>query len=186
MTEKATPFMLVNAFTQDAFAGNPGAVLFLDKHLPSELHQKIAQNFSQPIIAFIVPSQTVSEDDSTTEVASFDISWFSGTGAPIALCGHGTLAAAKAVFAYAGLVESSRIRSINFKAESRVVITALRLEESGEWFQIQLPAARLSPLSPDEEKRVSGIVRRAAGRDDLNVCCVRAGSVQKAIIDRVR
>lgn len=178
-----SPFTLVTVFTQDAFAGNPAAVLFLEKPLSPELCQKVAANFNQPITTFVCPSTTPSSDDT---VANFDISWNTATSL-ISLCGHGTLAAAKALLAHPELVDGTRVRSMNFRASSGVVLTTKRLlQDDGEWFEITLPAAKMTQLGTKETARIAEIVRRAVGRDDITIKFVGAGvtpSEKKVVIE---
>lgn len=167
MSPTGYPFTLVSAFTQDTFSGNPAAILFLDKPLSPETYQKIAANFNQPVTSFVYPSATPSSSDGT--VANYEISWNTPT-VPLRLCGHGTIAAAKSVLTRPELVGATLVCSMNFKAASGVVLTATRiLQDDGEWFEITLPAGETYQLSPEETDRISGVIRRAVGKEDLTI-----------------
>jgi hypothetical protein len=99
------PFLLLSAFTSSPDSGNPAAVVFLPSPVisyPSEKLQAIATNLNQPITAFVsaLPGTAaeVNTDEDTGVQADFSIRWFT-VSVEIPLCGHGTLAAAKAIFA---------------------------------------------------------------------------------------
>lgn len=91
-------FVLVDAFTDTPFAGNPAGVCLLEDEYPSSSKlQEIAAYFNWSEIAFLKKL----DDD------VFQIRWFSPLDeAP--LCGHATLAAAHALF-QKGLVNSNKI-----------------------------------------------------------------------------
>jgi PhzF family phenazine biosynthesis protein len=85
---KSIPFYQVDAFTQTCFAGNPAAVLLPDESLPVELMQKIAAENNLSESVFIIKNST-----------GYDIRWFTPEQ-EVALCGHGTLAAAFVIKKY--------------------------------------------------------------------------------------
>lgn len=173
-TTKGSPFVLVTAFTNDPFAGNPAAAIFLDHLLPDETLGKIAQNLHQPVTSFILPSSAVSANAQT---ANFDIRWFTGGGGELPICGHGTVAAAKAVFTIPGLLDGSQVQVVEFKAPDGRVMRASRvIEDDEEWFEILFPAAEIDPLNSQEEAKVADIIARATGRDPEDVKIVFAGS----------
>jgi len=119
ITVNTAPFLLLTAFTSDPNCGNPAAVVFLpasclpcpNATYPTETLQAIAKNLNQPVTAFISP---LSESDVAGDIkADFAIRWFT-TDVEIALCGHGLLAAAKAIFAapdLAGLIDRKATHS---------------------------------------------------------------------------
>lgn len=131
------PFNLIAAFSKDSFGGNPAAVAFLDKDLPADVLSKIAVNFNQPIACFVSGPQHPGQG----ETAVFSIRWFSNNGHAVPICGHGTMAAAKAIFER-GLV-SDKVGVI----------------------EIQLPSTLVEELAPPEQERISASVRRAFGKD---------------------
>ena len=73
---------IVDAFTDQVFAGNPAAICILDQWLPEDLMQKITRenNLSETVFAV-----------KTGE--SYHLRWFT-PGGEIDLCGHATLACA--------------------------------------------------------------------------------------------
>ncbi len=80
------PFYQIDAFTQEAFKGNPAGVILLQHWPEDSLLQKIATENNLPETAFLVPSK-----------AGYDIRWFSPS-CEIELCGHATLASAYVIF----------------------------------------------------------------------------------------
>ncbi|KAH9953645.1 hypothetical protein BC827DRAFT_1247097 [Russula dissimulans] len=95
------PFSILNAFTNRLDGGNPAAIVYLPSltALSDVTLQTIATNFNQPITVFIAPLAPGKriDDHSGTTAATFGIRWFT-TKVEVGLCGHGTLAAAGAVF----------------------------------------------------------------------------------------
>ena len=79
-------FLVVDAFTDQPFAGNPAAVMVLDDFYPDELLLKIAQEHNLSETAFLVRRGQ----------AHFDLRWFT-PGTEVPLCGHATMASGHAV-----------------------------------------------------------------------------------------
>lgn len=77
---------VINAFTQQDFAGNPAAVVPLNAFLPTQTMQQIAAQNNLSETAFVVPSDN-----------AIAIRWFS-PHAEIPFCGHATLASAFVLF----------------------------------------------------------------------------------------
>jgi PhzF family phenazine biosynthesis protein len=80
------PYYQVDAFSQQAFRGNPAAVCLLERWLPDELLQQIAEENNHSETAFVVP---LSDD--------YDLRWFT-PAQEVDLCGHATLASAFVLF----------------------------------------------------------------------------------------
>lgn len=78
---------IVNAFTENLAEGNPAGVVFCNDDLSDELLLKLAIDIGKSETAFI---RKITDD-------SYAIRWFSPRK-EMPLCGHATLAAAKAVF----------------------------------------------------------------------------------------
>ncbi|MFM8560309.1 MAG: PhzF family phenazine biosynthesis protein, partial [bacterium] len=76
----------VDAFTQEVFAGNPAAVVLLEKPLPDATLQAIAAENNVSETAFLV-----------AQGHDYGIRWFTPT-VEVDLCGHATLAAGYVVF----------------------------------------------------------------------------------------
>lgn len=86
---------IVDAFTKEAFKGNPAGVCFPEQNLSDEQMLKIAIEFGLSETAFI---------QNTDKPGTYTIRYFSPKK-EIPLCGHATLASAKVIFKYLNLNE---------------------------------------------------------------------------------
>lgn len=86
------PIYVVDAFTDQPFAGNPAGVCLLESYPDSAWMQKVAAEMLHPETAFLVPRG-----------ADYDLRWFTPT-VEVELCGHATIASAHTLFetGYAG------------------------------------------------------------------------------------
>ena len=80
-----TPIFQIDAFTTRRFAGNPAAVMPMDRFLDDATLQAIAAENNLAETAFLVP-----------EGGDYRLRWFTPT-VEVPLCGHATLASAAAV-----------------------------------------------------------------------------------------
>src|SRR6476469_8728082 len=80
-----TPIFHVDAFTTRPFAGNPAAVMLMDRFPEDTLLQEIAAENNLSETAFLVP-----------EGGDYRLRWFTPT-TEVPLCGHATLASAAVV-----------------------------------------------------------------------------------------
>jgi PhzF family phenazine biosynthesis protein len=80
---KPTPLFQVDAFTDQAFAGNPAGVALLTAAADASWMQSVAAEVNAAETAFLV----------RTAAGAYDLRWFSPT-VEIDLCGHATLASA--------------------------------------------------------------------------------------------
>jgi PhzF family phenazine biosynthesis protein len=76
----------VDAFTSEAFRGNPAAVCFLDGERDALWMQNVAAEMNLSETAFLLPREN-----------GFSLRWFT-PAAEVALCGHATLASAHALW----------------------------------------------------------------------------------------
>ncbi|MFT7682436.1 MAG: PhzF family phenazine biosynthesis protein [Moritella dasanensis] len=77
---------ILNVFTGEHALGNPAAVVKLTAWLADTELQALSKNLGQPVTSFIVATEQ-----------GYAIRWFAGD-VEIDLCGHGSLAAAAAIF----------------------------------------------------------------------------------------
>jgi len=110
----------VDAFTDRPFAGNPAAVVLLERWLPDALLQVIAAENSVPETAFLVPKG----DD-------YHLRWFT-PDVEVDLCGHATLAAA---FVLCTRVHNGR-RSVTFHSQSG----DLAVTRDGDEYTLDFPS----------------------------------------------
>lgn len=122
------PFFQVDAFAEKPLAGNPAAVMPLDRWLPDSVMQGIAAENNLAETAFTVPSDS---DD-----ADYELRWFTPV-VEVPLCGHATLAAGHI------LIHSDKVR---FSTKSGILTVTRR----GDLLELDLPAATLSKV--DEPK----------------------------------
>jgi PhzF family phenazine biosynthesis protein len=85
----------IDAFADKLFAGNPAAVIPLDKWIDETLMQDLAMENNQAETVFFVPNGN-----------DYDIRWFT-PAAEINLCGHATLASAYVLFNFFGYKQPS-------------------------------------------------------------------------------
>lgn len=124
------PCFHVDAFTGQAFSGNPAAVCLLPEWLPDATLQAIAAENNLSETAFTVPRGDV-----------FDLRWFTPV-VEVDLCGHATLAAAF-VFFSAG---NHRHPVIQFHSRSGT----LSVTCAGEVLTLDFPARPAEPCAPPE------------------------------------
>ncbi|ALJ01599.1 PhzF family phenazine biosynthesis protein [Rufibacter tibetensis] len=104
---------IIDAFTQEAFKGNPAGVCLVEQPLSENQMQAIAAEMNLSETAFLVQRP---EQDS-----SFDIRYFTPT-VEIAFCGHATLASAKLVLEELGLEQ------VTFTTQHQLVLEAVKEE----------------------------------------------------------
>jgi len=158
-------FSINNAFTDRLEGGNPAAIVHLPSltALPDATLQTIAGNFNQPMTVFIAPLalRDSAVDQSTSpgtmmKMARFGIRWFTPE-IEVLLCGHGTIAAAAAVFRGEDLTE------IRFEATSGKFLVARKVEEGR--IEIDLDSETSEELSVEEDIKIRGVVAKALGKD---------------------
>jgi PhzF family phenazine biosynthesis protein len=93
----------VDAFTNKLFAGNPAAVVPLEKWIDDSLMQNLAMENNLAETVFFVPS---SSSPGASKGSDYHIRWFT-PAAEINLCGHATLASAFVLFNILGYKKSS-------------------------------------------------------------------------------
>jgi PhzF family phenazine biosynthesis protein len=99
----SVPLLLVDAFAEAPFGGNSAAVCLLDGPADAGWMQAVAAELRQPATAFVWPAGGRGDAASTREGPAaargvpFGLRWFVAA-AELTLCGHGTLAAAHALW----------------------------------------------------------------------------------------
>ncbi|XP_010474941.1 PREDICTED: uncharacterized protein LOC104754443 [Camelina sativa] len=102
---KRVKYLIVDAFAESAFKGNPAAVCFLDDENERDdaWLQSLATEFNISETCFLTPITTVSDD----AFPRFRLRWFTPV-AEVDLCGHATLASAHVLFS-TGLIDSETV-----------------------------------------------------------------------------
>ena len=122
------PIYQVDAFASAVFAGNPAAVCVLETWLEDRVLQAIAAENNLSETSFLV-----------RRGEGFDLRWFT-PATEVALCGHGTLAAAKVLFDRRGWREPE----IRFQTRQRGGLTVAR---RGELLEMDFPALPARPVA---------------------------------------
>jgi predicted PhzF superfamily epimerase YddE/YHI9 len=145
-----TPLLHVDAFADAPFRGNPAAVCLLDAARSTEWMQALAAELNLPATVFV--------EDARGELG---LRWFSPT-AELALCGHGTLAAAHVLWETARL--SSEVAA-RFATRSGLLSAVSR----EGWIALDMPAEVATVASPPVGLlEALGVKARWVGRNRLD------------------
>lgn len=125
------PLIQVDAFTDQAFSGNPAAVCLLEHESDGAWMQAVAAEMNLSETAFVRPLED-----------GFELRWFT-PAVEVDLCGHATLASAHAMWT-AGVVAPER--PIRFHTRSGV-LTATR---SGDFIELDFPATPIEECAAPE------------------------------------
>ena len=120
------PYFLIDAFTDQAFTGNPAAVYVLKEPLSDDLMQKIAAEMNLSETAFVLQGRNATR-----------LRWFTPT-TEVDLCGHATLASAHALFT---AIDQPRSGVITFDSASGALIC----EQTPAGIRLNFPATPPSP-----------------------------------------
>jgi predicted PhzF superfamily epimerase YddE/YHI9 len=142
------PFVCVDAFADRPFEGNPAAVLLLTAPRDDGWLQAVARELNAPATAYLGPGD-----------GARPLRWFSPT-AELALCGHGTLAAAHVLF-------EADPGATTIELETRG--GRLSARRDGGWIELDFPAVPASPVAPPPDLLPAlGVAARYVGRGDLD------------------
>ena len=145
-----TSVVFVDAFADTVFRGNPAAVCVLDAPRPAGWMQQLAAELNLAATAFSEP-----------RADGFGLRWFSPT-AELALCGHGTLAAAHALWETARLAATT---AALFATRSGPLSAAAR----DGWIALDMPADVAAATSPPVGLLDAlGVKARWVGRNRLD------------------
>lgn len=120
------PLLQIDAFTSEAFAGNPAAVCFLDRARDDAWMQSVAAEMNLSETAFLLPLEN-----------AWSLRWLTPT-VEVALCGHATLASAHALWETGRLPDSAQAR---FETLSG----ALFASRAGDLIELDFPAKSVEP-----------------------------------------
>ena len=158
----------VDAFTNAPFAGNPAAIVVLDRPVATTWMQHLARELNLSETAFLTPEPT----------GGFGLRWFTPS-VEVDLCGHATLAAAHVLWESGRLDSASPAR---FFTRSGPLAATLGPED---WITMNFPADPVGRFPPPNEPwaEILGIseadvVHVASGRFDLLVEVTSAALVQ--------
>ncbi len=132
------PIVVVDAFTDRPFAGNPAAVCLLARDADESWMQSVAAEMNLSETAFLVPGQD-----------GFRLRWFT-PATEVALCGHATLGSAHHLWESGTIPSAAPAR---FHTRSGVLVATRR----GEWIEMDFPA------KPEQPGGASPELARALG-----------------------
>jgi PhzF family phenazine biosynthesis protein len=124
---------IVHAFTDRVFAGNPAAVVPLERWLPDAMLQAIATENRLSETAFVV---------STGLKGNYQLRWFT-PATEVPLCGHATLAAGAVLLSEL----APDLEVVVFDSHAG----ALVVRRTEEGYTLDLPKKQRSPWSPPDE-----------------------------------
>ncbi|GAA6014778.1 hypothetical protein JCM11491_001980 [Sporobolomyces phaffii] len=142
-------FYTVDAFTREAFSGNPAAVIILAPDGGDEssgaddaLSLQLAAEFNLSETAFAKSIAGGTDDE-----PHYELRWFTPTE-EIPLCGHATLATAQIIFAH----HHPSAQAISFQSRTRGSLVARRHASDGS-IALDFPASSLVTLSDGHKRR---------------------------------
>eukprot|EP00095_Tigriopus_kingsejongensis_P011802 maker-scaffold71_size417697-snap-gene-2.12 protein:Tk11802 transcript:maker-scaffold71_size417697-snap-gene-2.12-mRNA-1 annotation:"phenazine biosynthesis-like domain-containing" len=142
------PIYVVDAFAEEAFAGNPAAVCVLQEPISDEFKQKIAAEMNLSETAFVLPL-----DGTSCETAQrFSLQWFTPT-TEVPLCGHATLASSAVLFFHVGNQNQTMVFETRFSgclSTSRLIGEADSASDGSIEMQLPLNPPTASITSEDE------------------------------------
>ncbi|MDJ0765855.1 MAG: PhzF family phenazine biosynthesis protein [Myxococcota bacterium] len=134
--------MIIDAFTDKPFSGNPAAVCLMDEHKDETWMQHLAAEMNLSETAFVVP-----------RASGFDLRWFTPK-AEVDLCGHATLASAHALW-------ETRLLNPDVAAAFHTKSGLLTVRQWGDRYQMDFPAEPAEASAP-----IAGVLQ-ALGVDAL-------------------
>ncbi len=133
------PYVIVDAFAEKPFTGNPAAVVLLDAPREPEWMLAVARETNLSETAFVVPRGA----------GEFDLRWFT-PAVEVPLCGHATLATAHFLW---GEDVIAKERVIRFHTASGPLLA----RQDGAWIELDLPSI------PAEEREAPEALGLALG-----------------------
>ncbi len=157
------PLFQVDAFTAEAFRGNPAAVVLLDKVRPDLWMQSVATEMNLAETAFLLPSG-----------GCWSLRWFTPT-VEVDLCGHATLATAHVLWETGRLAGTD---TVGFDTK----IGRLGASRSGNTIELDFPAtpAEAAPAEAAAVAKALGVAPQWVGRTRFDIFA-RFGSARDVI-----
>jgi len=134
-----TPVLVVDAFTNEPFRGNPAGVVLLEKPRPDDWMQSFAAEMKHAETAFLMP-----------EEGGFHLRWFTPVS-EVDLCGHATLASAHALWETGTLEAGHEAR---FRTRSGL-LTARQVRAG---IEMDFPAQPPRPVEDCDSEGGTGLV----------------------------
>jgi PhzF family phenazine biosynthesis protein len=139
-----------DAFTDEAFAGNPAAVCILTEPRDEAWMQNLAREMNLSETAFLRKQQD-----------GYGLRWFT-PAVEVALCGHATLASAHILWETGMLAPKEQARFHTLSG----LLTA---ERKGEWIELNFPATPEQPASaPPRLMEALGVAPKYVGKSKFD------------------
>jgi PhzF family phenazine biosynthesis protein len=140
----------VDAFTAQAFKGNPAAVCILEHPMVDTWMQDVAMEMNLSETAFLI-----------RQGDGYNLRWFTPK-VEVDLCGHATLASAHVLFETGGARHDSIIR---FYTKSGLLTAAL----NDSWIELNFPSTPAAEVSVPEGLRAAlGVEARYVGKTQFD------------------
>lgn len=140
------PIYQVDAFTNQAFAGNPAAVCILEEAQHESWMQHVAREMNLSETAFLFKEKN-----------DYNLRWFTPT-TEVDLCGHATLASAHILW-------ETSLLGLKEVAEFNTLSGRLKVRRKGDEIELEFPATRVEPVTgPTELGEVLGIIPKFIGK----------------------
>lgn len=141
--QRNIPLYMVDAFTKEAFAGNPAAVCLLESEnvVSDAERQKLGAEMNLSETSFVVPEN----GGDFVSGSKFGLRWFTPTS-EVDLCGHATLASAAVLFYEMG----NQSDQLEFSSRSG----PLYVTRSGKKISLNFPLNPPSPRGQEDLKRL--------------------------------
>ena len=147
--------LVVDAFTDRPFAGNPAGVCLLHEPADPGWMQRLAAEMKHSETAFVRPVEEPGAD--------FELRWFTPL-VEVALCGHATMASAHALYDTGTVPPDGPIR---FRTLKNGVLTVTRGEDGA--LAMDFPAQPVVPIeAPDGLAGALGVPVLWTGRNEQN------------------
>ncbi|MEV5575179.1 PhzF family phenazine biosynthesis protein [Spirillospora sp. NPDC052269] len=151
--------LVVDAFTDRPFAGNPAGVCLLDGPADPGWMQRVAAEMNHSETAFVRPLTGPDEDPD----ADFELRWFTSR-VEVTLCGHATLASAHALFSTGTAAPD---RPLRFRTLHSGVLTVAPAPGGG--LAMDFPACPPEEIiEPDGLSAALGVPVAWTGRTSVN------------------
>jgi PhzF family phenazine biosynthesis protein len=121
----------IDAFTSEAFRGNPAAVCLLEEERDAAWMQNVAMEMNLSETAFLLPRED-----------GFSLRWFT-PAAEVKLCGHATLASAHALW-------EEKILGADATARFHTLSGLLTADRKGDLIELDFPATPDTPSDAPE------------------------------------
>jgi PhzF family phenazine biosynthesis protein len=155
------PFVWVDSFSSEAFAGNPAAVCFLPGERDAAWMQSVARELNLAETAFLRP---LDGDNGRRE---FELRWFT-PAVEVDLCGHATLGSAHALWESGRLAPTETAR---FHTRSGLLTASRAAGADGDagWIEMDFPLTKVDAVpAPEGMIEALGVTPLYVGRSPFD------------------